>query len=101
MKVVATLCALACAIPVASASDVDEQAPSSAAEAKAVLQRLIQSSWDLESYRGWWFRDVRGKAPEDDLRAYILTDADLTTLRALIETAQTQEANDDQAGLHL
>jgi TonB family protein len=98
--VLAVLWALMLATRIASA-DADDHAPSSAAEAKAVLQRLIQSSWDLESYRGWWLRDSRGKTPEDDLRAYILTEPDLGTLRSLIATAEGEEARDDQAGLRL
>jgi len=98
--VLAALCALTLCAHSASADDADRP-PSSAAEVKAVLQRLIQSSWDLEAYRGWWLRDTRGKAPEDDLRAYILTNSDLTALRSLITTAEDQEARDDTAGLRL
>jgi TonB family protein len=97
----ATVLAFTLTMRGASAAEADDRAPSSAAEAKAVLQRLIQSSWDLESYRGWWLRDMRGKTPDDDLRAYILADSDMTTLRSLIATAETQESRDDQGGLRL
>jgi TonB family protein len=67
----------------AQAADSGTGTQSAPFELKAVVQKMIQSSWDLESYRGWWLRDVRGKTPADDLRTFVLTDSDLKILRTL------------------
>jgi TonB family protein len=67
----------------AQAGEVGAGTQSSPFELKTVVQKMIQSSWDLESYRGWWLRDVRGKTPDDDLRTYVLINSDLKTLRML------------------
>jgi TonB family protein len=55
----------------------------------------------LESYRGWWLRDIRGKTPADDLRSYVLIDSDLKTLRTLIAAAEQRSAGGDEAGLRV
>lgn len=94
----ALLLVMVAAAHAASADETDEL-PTTPAELKAMLQKMIQSSWDLESYRGWWLRDGRGKTPYDDLRAFVLFDADLTALRTLIIDADQQSARDDQGAL--
>ncbi|HEU4604026.1 MAG TPA: energy transducer TonB [Steroidobacteraceae bacterium] len=81
------------------AGEVQSALPTSPTELKAIVQKLVQSSWDLESFRGWWLRDVRGKTPYDDLRTYVLIESDLTKLRSLLVEAEQQSAKGDEGAL--
>jgi TonB family protein len=91
-----------CALTLIAASAhgaASDGAPTTPSELKAILQKLVQSSWDLESYRGWWLRDIRGKTPVDDLRSYVLIDPDLKALRTLIVEAEQRASRGDEGGV--